>query len=135
MTELETDEFIGWMSGKVFMVVEDATSSRLLEAALLRSMGAQKVLAAVDGNDALAKLTQADPVPDILICDWMMPGLDGIGLLTEAKKRYPAIRVVMLTAKGEMDDVKLARTMGADGYVAKPFTREGLVSALKRLMT
>lgn len=134
MTGQEDEAFNGWISDKTFMVVEDMTSSRLLVAGLLRSLGAKKVLAAVDGNDAMAKLNAADHVTDIIICDWIMPGMDGLGLLDAAKTKFPGAKFVMLTAKTEPENVKTARDHGVDGYIGKPFSRESLVSALKRLM-
>ena len=126
--------FTNWMSGKTFMVVEDVTSSRLLEAGLLRSLGASKVMVATDGNDALGKLRLAETAPDIIICDWIMPGMDGITLLEAAKVRFATTKFVMLTSKTDAADMELAKSKGVDGYIAKPFSRESLVSALKRLM-
>ena len=126
--------FTNWMSGKTFMVVEDVTSSRLLEAGLLRSLGASKVMVATDGNDALGKLQLAETAPDIIICDWIMPGMDGITLLEAAKIRFPFTKFVMLTSKTEAADMELATSKGVDGYIAKPFSRESLIAALKRLM-
>jgi len=133
MTNQEDEAFNSWICDKTFMVVEDMTSSRLLVAGLLRSLGAHKVLAATDGNDALVKLDQGQHAPDIIVCDWIMPGMDGIGLLEAAKTRFPAARFVMLTSKSDPADIQLARSKGVDGYIAKPFSRESLVAAMKRL--
>ena len=133
MTNHDDNAFGHWMSDKTFMVVEDMTSSRLLEAGLLRSLGARKVVVATDGNDALGKLRLAETAPDIIICDWVMPGMDGITLLEATKARFPMIKFVMLTAKTEPADMDLACAKGVDGYIAKPFSRESLMAALKRL--
>jgi two-component system chemotaxis response regulator CheY len=133
MPEREDVAFITWISTKAFMVVEDLTSSRMLVSGLLRSLGAKAVQGATDGKDALAKLEHAEHAPDVIICDWIMPGMDGIGLLDIAKTRFPAIKFVMLTGKTDPADIATARGHGADGYIAKPFTREALVVALKRL--
>lgn len=127
------DAFTAWMSDKTFMVVEDMSSSRMLEASLLRGLGAKKVIAAIDGNDALAKLDSGGAAPDIIITDWVMPGLDGLGVLEQAKRRLPGVKVIMVSGKTDLDDVKVAHGKGADGYVAKPFTRDTLVAALKRI--
>ncbi|RAU21416.1 hypothetical protein CU669_13395 [Paramagnetospirillum kuznetsovii] len=133
MTSPFDDSFIAWMSEKTFLVVEDMASSRMLESSLLRGLGAKKVVAAVDGADALAKLDGGAARPDIIICDWVMPGIDGMGVLDAAKKRLPGVKVIMVTAKTDLEDVKTAHSHGADGYVAKPFTRDTLVSALKKI--
>ncbi len=134
MISREDEAFNHWISDKTFMVVEDMTSSRLLEAGLLRSLGAHKVVVATDGNDALGKLRLAETAPDIIVCDWVMPGMDGITLLEAAKIRFPLTKFVMLTAKTEVADMELAKSKGVDGYIAKPFSRESLMAALKRLM-
>lgn len=125
--------FSAWMASKIFMVVEDMSSARMLEASLLRGLGAGKVTAAVDGADALTKLEAAEQIPDVIISDWIMPEVDGLALLEAAKARHPSVKFVMLTAKTDLDDVRLARTKGVDGYVAKPFTKETLIAALKKL--
>jgi two-component system chemotaxis response regulator CheY len=134
VTNNEDAAFQAWVADKSFFVVEDVTSSRLLVAALLRSLGAKKVVSAVEGNEALEKIATTKVVPDIMICDWVMPGMDGITLLAEVKKNYPATKFIMLTARTEVDDIKLARTTGVDGYVGKPFSRESLVNTLRKLM-
>jgi two-component system chemotaxis response regulator CheY len=133
MPHQEDEAFTAWITGKSFMVVEDMTSSRMLVAGLLRSLGAKSVQAATDGRDALAKLSHSEHAPDVIVCDWVMPGMDGLALLDETKARFPSAKFVMLTAKTEPSDIELARNHGVDGYIAKPFSREGLVMALKRL--
>ncbi|WP_148207404.1 response regulator [Paramagnetospirillum magneticum] len=135
MSTQEDSDFTTWMAGQEFMVVEDVSSARMLEASLLRGLGAKKVVPATDGADALAKLDSADHVPDIVISDWVMPDVDGLALLEAAKGKYPNLKFIMLTGKTDLDDVRLARTKGVDGYIAKPFTKESLVAALKKLMT
>ena len=134
MSTPDDAEFTAWMAGKVFMVVEDMSSARMLEASLLRGLGAKKVLAAVDGADALTKLDHAEHVPDIIISDWIMPGVDGLALLEGTKSKYPSVKFIMLTSKTDLDDVRAARAKGVDGYIGKPFTKETLVAALKKLM-
>lgn len=133
MSTQEDADLTAWMGGKVFMVVEDMTSARMLEASLLRGLGAKKVVPATDGADALTKLEHADHVPDIIISDWIMPEVDGLALLEAAKAKYPQVQFIMLTSKTDLDDVRMARAKGVDGYIAKPFTRETLVAALKKL--
>jgi len=133
MNTQDDSDFTAWMNGKTFMVVEDMSSARMLEASLLRGLGARKVVPATDGADALVKLDHADHVPDIIISDWVMPEVDGLTLLEAAKAKYPQAKFIMLTAKTDLEDVRVARAKGVDGYVAKPFTKESLVAALKKL--
>lgn len=125
-------EFGGWIAGKSFMVVEDVDTSRILVSGLLRGLGATSVTTAVDGNDALEKMEKKG-APDIIFCDWVMPGMDGLSLLSVVKPLYPGIRVIMLTAQTEPEHVREAAYLKVDGYIAKPFTRKTLVEALARL--
>ncbi len=120
-----------WMAANSFLVVEDIASSRLLVAGILRSLGAGKVQSAASGLEALEKLERARP--DVVFCDWMMPGLDGIAVLQEIKRRDPSIKVVMLTAKTDPRERAEASAKGADGYIAKPFSRQSLIDILPQL--
>lgn len=121
-----------WIASKSFLVVEDITSSRLLVEGLLRSAGAVKVEAAEDGQAALDKIARKG-VPDIVFCDWNMPGMDGLTLLARVKEAYPAVKVIMLTANTDPDHVRAAGSLKADGYIGKPFTSKVLLDKLAKL--
>lgn len=131
---MNDEQLAGWLAGKAFMVVEDVDTSRMLVSGLLRAFGATLVHTATDGEDALAKIERKG-VPDIIICDWMMPKMDGVGLLSVVKQLYPATRFVMLTGKTEAEDVRTAAYLKVDAYLAKPFTKASLMAALVKLMT
>lgn len=123
-----------WIANQVFLVVEDIATSRLLVAGILRSLGAPRVMSAASGEEALEKLSRAEELPSVVFCDWLMPGMDGIAVLSEIKRLYPATKVVMLTSKTEAKDVAEAVAKGADGFIGKPFSRKTLLDALPRLM-
>lgn len=122
------------IADKLVLVVEDTSSSRMLVAGLVRGLGAHRVVAAVDGADAVAKTAGKNLVPDLVLCDWVMPNMDGLELLTRIKAEHPAVKFVMMTVKTEAEAVILARQHGVDGYVAKPFTRESLMAALAKVL-
>lgn len=122
----------GWIAGKSFMVVEDVDTSRMLVSGLLRGLGAVSVTTAVNGDDAVEKMERKG-APDIMFCDWMMPGMDGLSLLSVVKQLYPDLRFVMLTSLTDADHVREAAYLKVDGYIAKPFTRKALVDTLTRL--
>ncbi|NFV82234.1 response regulator [Magnetospirillum aberrantis] len=122
-----------WVAGKKFMVVEDVDTSRMLVSGLLRSLGASSVVTAVNGEDALEKIEKKG-VPDIIICDWVMPGMDGLALLGVVKQLHDHVRFVMLTAQTDAEHVRQAAYLKVDGYVAKPFSRQTLVECLGKLM-
>ena len=122
------------LADKSLLVVEDTSSSRMLVAGLLRGLGAPRVVAAVDGVDALAKMQAQKLVPDVVLCDWVMPNMDGLELLTRIKADHPAVKFIMMTVKTEAEAVILARKHGVDGYVAKPFSRESITAALAKVL-
>lgn len=91
-----------------------------------------EVSAALDGEDALRRL-QSEP-PDVVILDVMLPGRDGFEVL-KALKADPALRalpVIVLTAKGQAHDRRMAEQMGATGFMTKPFSNTDVVDAVRR---
>ena len=101
--------------------VEDDPSVRDIEVYALTSTGLE-ALGFEDGNtiwDALQKKQ-----PDLVLLDVMLPGVDGLELLTQLKasERFRNLPVIMATAKGSEFDKVRSLDMGADDYITKPFT-------------
>jgi two-component system alkaline phosphatase synthesis response regulator PhoP len=117
------------------LVIDDEPSVTNLVTAYLKSEG-YEVFTASDGNSGL-KAAQAFK-PDLIILDVMLPGLDGIELLTRLR-RESDVYVILLTARTEETDKIVGLSVGADDYVTKPFSPRELVarvkSALRRLNT
>jgi two-component system response regulator MprA len=91
-----------------------------------------EVLQAANGRDALA--VHAEHEPDAVVLDVMMPGLDGLAvcrLLRDAGDRTP---ILLLTAKGAVDDRVAGLDAGADDYLAKPFDLAELLARLRALL-
>lgn len=76
----------------------------------------------------------AEPFPDLVLLDWMLPGGSGINLIKHMKREEMTrnIPVVMLTARGEEEDKVRGLEVGADDYITKPFSPKELVARLKR---
>lgn len=130
---MSDDNSLGeWIVHKKIMVVEDVDTSRMLVSGLLRSLGAHDVVTAVNGDDALEKIEKKG-VPDIIICDWIMPGMDGLSLLSVIKPLHSEVKFVMLTGQTDAEHVRQAAYLKVDGYVAKPFSRTTLVATLAKL--
>ena len=92
---------------------------------------------AVTADDGLAAVKRAKKeVPDLIILDLMMPGLDGFGVFKELRRdaRTRAIPVIMLTAKGQQGDKIGGLELGADDYVTKPFSPRELVLRAQNLL-
>jgi CheY-like chemotaxis protein len=115
---------------KKILLIEDDTVLRENTAELLELSGF-KVVTAANGKIGLA-IAKAD-LPDIIVCDIMMPELNGYGVL-ETLSRNDAtkyIPFIFLSAKTERRDVRKGMDLGADDYIAKPFSEEELVSAIE----
>ena len=109
------------------LVIDDETSIVNLVMAYLKPEG-YEVYTAVDGNSGL-KAARAFK-PDLIILDIMLPGMDGIELLSHLR-RESDVYVIMLTAKTEEIDKIVGLSVGADDYVTKPFSPRELVARVK----
>jgi two-component system alkaline phosphatase synthesis response regulator PhoP len=117
------------------LVIDDEPSIINLVSAYLKPEG-YEVYTAADGNTGL-KAARAFK-PDLIILDLMLPGIDGIELLSRLR-RESDVYVIMLTAKTEETDKVIGLSVGADDYVTKPFSPRELVArvkaALRRIKT
>lgn len=112
------------------LVVDDEANIRRIVASYLRAEGFE-VAEAGDGRAALAAFDRAEP--DVVILDVMMPGLDGIEVLRELRRRSE-VYVIMLTARAEETDRVIGLSVGADDYVSKPFGAKELVARVKAVL-
>ncbi|MBB2974711.1 DNA-binding response OmpR family regulator [Microbacterium endophyticum] len=113
-------------------VVDDEQDIARLIAARLQRAG-YEVSTYEDGAAALVGLTAAPT--DIAVVDWMMPRLDGIALAAalRAQDATKHIRLLLVTARSDPDDLAFARTQGFEDVMTKPFTRDSLLTAVARL--
>ena len=117
------------------LVIDDEPSITNLVSAYLKPEGYEVYLAA-DGNAGLKAARTFKP--DLIILDLMLPGMDGLELLSRLR-RESEVYVIMLTARTEETDKVVGLSVGADDYVTKPFSPRELVArvkaALRRLKT
>jgi len=117
------------------LVIDDEPSITNLVTAYLKPEG-YEVYTAADGNAGLKSARAFKP--DLIILDVMLPGMDGIELLTRLR-RVSEVYVIMLTARTEETDKIVGLSIGADDYMTKPFSPRELVArvkaALRRLKT
>jgi len=118
------------MSTKLLIVDDDEYICRILGRYLRR--GGHQVRTVTDGINMWDILKTYSP--DIIIMDLMLPGTDGITLTRELKEKYPAIGIIMLTAKNDMIDTSLGLDAGADDYITKPFDYRILLSRVNSLL-
>ncbi|WP_157751588.1 response regulator [Actinoplanes derwentensis] len=112
------------------LVVDDEPDVRDLIVRWLRRDG-HDVLASGSGAGALAAVEQHG-MPDVALLDVAMPGMDGITLLTELRRRDPGLAAMFVTALWTPADMNRIRETGAD-HLAKPFTVTVLGHAVRRL--
>jgi two-component system phosphate regulon response regulator PhoB len=115
------------------LVVEDEAAIREMIAFALKRAGMQTQLAA-DAQEALVQINEKRP--DIILMDWMMPGVSGIEL-TRRLRREPYtedIPIIMLTARISEDDKVNGLEAGTDDYVIKPFSPRELLARIRAVM-
>ncbi|CAN7755806.1 response regulator [Pseudorhodoferax sp. LjRoot39] len=111
------------------MVVDDSATIRR-SAEIFLKQGGHEVLLAEDGFDALAKVN--DHAPQLVLCDILMPKLDGYQTCAIIKRnaRFADIPVVMLSSKDSVFDKARGRMVGALDHLTKPFTKDQLLQAV-----
>jgi signal transduction histidine kinase len=114
---------------KKILVIEDAQSLRrdILE---MLSFEGYNVTGAEDGIAGVDRAREV--LPDLIICDIMMPGRDGYGVLEELRRdpKTSAIPFIFLTARTDRVDVRQGMELGADDYLTKPFTASELLATV-----
>ncbi len=113
------------------LVVDDEVMLEELISVGLRMIG-WEVRSASSGPDALELVKGWRP--DVLVLDIMLPGFDGVELLSRIRKWYPHVPCLFLTAKDSVDDRVVGLAAGADDYVTKPFSMEEVMIRLHRLV-
>jgi twitching motility two-component system response regulator PilG len=121
----------GGLNGVKVMVIDDSKTIRRTAETLLRKEGCE-VVTAIDGFEALAKIS--DTQPQIIFVDIMMPRLDGYQTcaLIKNNQMFKSTPVIMLSSKDGLFDKARGRIVGSEQYLTKPFTREELLGAIRR---
>jgi DNA-binding response OmpR family regulator len=112
------------------LVVEDEKNLAALLRKYLEREGFE-VHEALDGNAALEASHTVDP--DVVVLDWMLPGLDGMEVLRELR-RFSEAYVIMLTARAEEVDRIVGLSTGADDYLTKPFSPGELIARIRAML-
>ena len=113
------------------LIIEDELSMRTALADLLQA-NEYRVTTATDGVAGLERAL--DEKPDLVLLDVMMPGLDGFTVCREIRRRARALPILMITAKGQVDDRVAGLDAGADDYLVKPFSSRELLARVRALL-
>lgn len=120
------------MAANILLVEDEPGIQELLKLNL--GQAGHQVTAAPDAEHALQYLKTA--LPDVILLDWMLPGMSGIDLCKRlrADNRYQPVPIIMLTARGEERDKVTGLDTGADDYITKPFSPRELVSRIRAVL-
>ena len=113
------------------LIIEDETPMRTALADVLAGEG-YRPLTAADGECGLRKAVEEKP--DLILLDIMMPKLDGYAVCAELRRLENPVPVLMLTAKGQVEDRVTGLDAGADDYLVKPFSTEELLARVRALL-
>jgi len=114
----------------ILVVDDDASIRRMLE----RSLSAEgyRIEAVADGGAALAAIERS--VPDLVILDLGLPGMDGVAVCRRVRTRGLAVPILLLTARDAVSDRVEALDAGGDDYVVKPFDADELQARIRALL-
>lgn len=115
------------------LVVEDEDAIREMLMMVLEQAGFRSI-AAADTNDAQKAMDE--DLPDLILLDWMLPGVSGVEWARRLKKEpmYRELPIILLTARGEEEDKVRGLEIGADDYMTKPFSPKELVARIRAVL-
>src|SRR6185295_2426929 len=113
------------------LIIEDETPMRTALADVMEAEG-YRALTAADGESGLKRAMEEKP--DLILLDIMMPKLDGYEVCAELRRLANPVPVLMLTAKGQIEDRVTGLDAGADDYLVKPFSTEELLARVRALL-
>jgi two-component system phosphate regulon response regulator PhoB len=121
------------MSSFNIIVVEDEDAIRGMLMMVLEQAGLTPI-AAADAEEAQKVLDES--LPDLILLDWMLPGISGVEWARRLKKEpiYRDIPIIVLTARGEEEDKVRGLEIGADDYMTKPFSPKELVARIRAVL-
>lgn len=119
------------MASMRILLADDEPLSRELVLRTLQARTEHDVTAVEDGKDALARALE-EPYPDVLLLDWMMPGLSGLEVCARVRKADLRVQpyIILLTAKSSRQDMLEGLGAGADDFLSKPAPSDLLVARL-----
>src|SRR5436853_5785998 len=118
-------------TGQRLLIIEDELPMRTALKDCLEAEG-YRVLTAVEGQSGLERALKEKP--DLILLDIMLPKLDGFAVCAELRRVSIAVPVLMLTAKGQVEDRVTGLDAGADDYLVKPFSPGGRLARLRALV-
>lgn len=113
------------------LVVDDQPEIRSLVREVLLDAGITQVFEAADGRAALQFVDADFDMVDLIICDWNMPGLNGIDFLRQIRSVFPDLPFLLVTGRCDKKSVVEAKMAGVTAYIRKPFSPGQLEGKLR----
>ena len=122
------------MASPKYLVVDDSLTMRRIVVNALKSIGFDQVVEAGDGREAFSKLTTEGA--DFVITDWNMPEMNGLDLVKNIRghQQYSNLPILMVTTRGNKEDVIEALKARVNNYIVKPFTPQGLKEKIEAIL-
>ncbi len=114
------------------MLIDDSRTMRNIQRSVLSQLGYTTIEEACDGQDAMSKVSAY--APDLILCDWNMPNMDGLTFVKTFRQQNKATPVIMVTTESEKARVIEAIKAGVNNYVIKPFTPDLLSQRINETM-
>lgn len=116
------------------MIVDDIPVNTILLEKILEKEG-YRLYSYNNSLQAMEAITEI--VPDILLLDIMMPGLDGMAFLKRLRSNnsYDNVRIIMVTAVSEQEEISKALALGANGYITKPISPKKLIGCINEQLS
>jgi two-component system, chemotaxis family, chemotaxis protein CheY len=123
------------MDNATFLVVEDSPTMRQLISFSLKRFRNARIIEAVDGVDALKKLS-GEKI-DLILTDINMPVMDGLKLVSLVRQnaQLKAIPIIIITTEGAEEDRERGLALGANAYISKPIQSSHLIKTISELLT
>ena len=115
------------MAARILIVEDEVKLAQFIELEL--QYEGYEVTTATDGFDGLSQARES--TPDLLILDWMLPGISGLEICRRLRQTGSTVPVILLTAKDDISDRVEGLDAGADDYVVKPFSIEELFARVR----
>jgi two-component system, chemotaxis family, chemotaxis protein CheY len=117
-----------------FLVVDDSLTMRRIVINTLKTVGYEEVIEAAHGKEAFAKLTAEGA--DFIITDWNMPEMNGLDFVKAVRStpQFEHLPIIMVTTRGNKEDVIEAMKARVNNYLVKPFTAPGLKEKIESVL-
>lgn len=115
------------------LIIDDSKTMRNIQKSTLATLGHTEIEEACDGQDAMSRVNAFNP--DLILCDWNMPVMDGITFVKTYRSQGKKVPIIMVTTEAEKTRVVEAIKAGVNNYVVKPFTPESLTQKITETMS